>query len=125
MHTLWSCTLIQKYWKNILQILEDITKCHILPSLDLALLNLAIGSTPKPYRHVVTHILLAVRLSLTTLWKSDKTPSIIQTLELVNLHYSYEQMMASSRGQLARAQTDWQPWSQWSRAGKYIKHNIY
>lgn len=57
-------------------------------------------------------------MSITRLWKTDKVPSVEHTLELVNLHYSYELAMVSSRDCLAKEKRAWLPWEQWTGAAK-------
>lgn len=119
-HIFWQCRNLRNYWKTIFQVLSDIATTHIPPSPDLAILNLNIDSIPQPIWHVTTHILLAARLSITRLWKTEKTPSIEHTLELVNLHYSYELAMAPSGGILGKKKKVWLPWEKWSGAMNFL-----
>lgn len=116
----WTCSHVQEYWKNIFKNISDITNSPVHSSPELAVLNLTIKKIPKPFRHVTTHILLATRLSLTRLWKTDQIPTIANTIDLVNLHYSYETIMATNNSQVTKTQDIWKPWSQWSRAAKFI-----
>lgn len=111
---------IQHYWKTIFQVLSDIAKQSTPPTPELAILNLNIESVPQPFRHVTTHILLAARLSITRLWKTDRTPSVEHTFDMVNHYYSYEITMAASGGLLAREKRAWQPSEQWSVVWKFL-----
>lgn len=62
---MWKCDHIQKYWVNIFRVLSDISAQDITPRPELALLNLNIDTMPHHVRHVMTHILLLVRLAIT------------------------------------------------------------
>lgn len=88
-HIMWKCEHIQQYWVEIFRVLSDVSAQDITLTPDLALLNLNIDAQPHHVWQVMIHILLAARLSITRLWKTDKVPSIEQTLELVHLHCSY------------------------------------
>lgn len=115
LHIFWEYSHIQNYWATIFHILTDITKCHIPPTLALAILSLTIESIPPYLRLVVTYILLVAKLSLMRLWESSQAPLIENTLDLVNLNYSYELMMTSSKGMMAKTLKYWYPWTQWNR----------
>lgn len=115
-HIFWSCSAIQKYWIDTFNLLTNITKIPIPPTPALALLNLNIENIPGPLRYTTTHVLLASRLNLTRHWKSDTSPTITQTIDLVSLHYSYETMMAASNGRATKNAQHWLPWTNWSNA---------
>lgn len=101
--------MLRGYWENIFRVISDIVSLHVHPTPDLAILNLNIDSVPQPTRHVVTHILLAARLSITRLWKMVNVPSTEHILDLVNFHYSYELAMASSGGSFDKVMKVWLP----------------
>lgn len=117
---MWKCNHVQNYWKLIFRVLSDISTQNTPPAPEWAILNLYIDAVPQHVRHVTTHILLAARLPIKRLWKTEKAPSMEQTLELVNLHYSYEIAMASSGGYLAKSKKAWLPGEIWSGAVKCL-----
>lgn len=114
-HIFWTCSLLQKYWSDTFKLISTITKVSTPPSPALALLNLNIDTIPYPLRHT-THVLLAARLNITSQWRSDKTPTIAQIIDLVSLHFSYETITAASNSQTSKSHTQWQPWANWSNA---------
>lgn len=75
-----------------------VTHTQVCPSPDLALLILAIETFVLPVRHSVTHIHLAARLSINRLWKNPQPPTVLETLNLIHKHCTYELMLASNRG---------------------------
>lgn len=52
--------------------------------------------------------------------KTNKAPSIENTIDLVNLHYGYELTMASNGGYLTKNKNKWLPWERWSGAAKFL-----
>lgn len=104
----------------IFNILSDIAQTQIPSTPALALPNLKIETIPNPLRRVTTNILLAARQSITRHWKTDQSPTIENSLDLVNLHYNYELIFASTRGLMGKTQKGWLPWTQWSPAAVFI-----
>lgn len=98
----------------------DITQCHIPPNTGTSNIEPDDRTDTRLYYKGSNKYLLAARLSLTRLWKTSQTWSIENTLELVNLHYGYELMMASSKGMKVKAQKYWHPWSQWNRVSLFL-----
>lgn len=91
--------------------ITDITMS--LSSPGLALLNLETDKLSPPKRHTVMHILFAARLSIPRHWKSSRIPLILEIIDQVQTHCSYELMLASSNSRFAQTALLWQPWTQW------------
>lgn len=70
-YILWECPQIYHFWKSIFCIISEVVGYSIPPSPTPAILNLNIEKIPHLLWKVVTHILLAARLSVTRLWKAS------------------------------------------------------
>lgn len=118
LHILWDCLVLRAYWWEIFQILSMVTHTQVCPSPDLALLNLVIETFVPPVRHSVTHILLAARFSINRLWENPQTPTVLETLDLIHKHCTYQLMLASSKGSHRKSLSLWQPWLLWHHSTK-------
>lgn len=90
LHILWSCPALTRLWKEVQNILQDIFHFPLKLTPQIAILNINIESLPPTYRLVTTHILLATRLLIIRCWRTNTTPSLIEVVTLVILHYTYE-----------------------------------
>lgn len=48
LHTFWACPYIQTYWDNTFKLISTVTKRSVLPTPELAVLNLTIDDIPSP-----------------------------------------------------------------------------
>lgn len=112
-HISWACLCIKKFWSRIFLIIVQITGIQVVPSPGLALLSLDIELFPPHLRTMVTHILLAARLTIVRHWKDNNPPTILETLQTTNRHSIYEKQFAYSIGTHERTNKLWSYWQKW------------
>ena len=112
-HILWSCPKLTVYWAGIFNIISDLTQTRVAPDPALAILSLGIDRFSFNLRRTITHLLLAARLSITRKWKDPDPPSPDDAIDLLDLHNSYERILASSLGSLHKYSIQWDLWNVW------------
>lgn len=83
----------------------------IKPSSQLALLNLSIDTFPYQFRSIVTHILIADRLTITAKWKTTLAPNTEEVICRVKTQHSYEKFFAIQTNNLSSFNSQWAPWT--------------
>lgn len=112
-HLLWSCPNITQYWKQIYNLILQVLKNNLEPSPGMAILSLEMDLAPHHMRTLLSHILLAARLSLVRHWKDIKIPEISKVTQTINTHSTYEQLFASEMGKYSLTNKIWEPWNKW------------
>lgn len=82
------------------------------PSQGMATLNLQISKFPTQFRTIVTHILIAARLTITKRWKTTCAPEIAEVVHRVNMHCLYERAIACNNNSLGSFNHKWDIWIQ-------------
>lgn len=98
---------------KIFDIISDIALQRVPLNPALAILSLGIDYFPPTLQHSIVHLLLATRLTITRHWKDKNPPTVAQAIDLTQLHYTYERMVASSSGRLQNTLKHWAPWISW------------
>lgn len=94
LHTLWSCKNLHSFWKSISTFMSNLTGnlTKLTPAVPLLSINLDIY--PLNYRTIVAHILIAARLTITSLWKSTEAPNLSNVIAKLNIQAHFELMLA-------------------------------
>lgn len=69
-HLLWQCTHTTALWQEVFQIITEVTGLSLFPSPDLALLNINMENISYCFHTIITHILLAARLTIVCHWRT-------------------------------------------------------
>lgn len=112
-HLLWACPIITQYWKWIYNLISQILKLNLEPSLGMALLSVERDLVPHHMRTLLSHILLAARLTLVRHWKDTKHPEIFEIIQITNTHGTYERLYASGMGNYLLTNKIWESWNKW------------
>lgn len=120
-HTLWSCKNLQSFWKTISKFIADLTGNLIELTPAMALLGLNLDSYPSMFRTIVTHILIAARISISTLWKSCEAPNLTTVIIRLNIQAQYELMLAYKNYHMTTFKKEWQDWIAHPRASHYLQ----
>lgn len=110
LHIMWECPVIQQFWDDVFLKIRQITSLNLHKSPDMALLSLGIEKIPKQTRNLVTHILLAARLTITRKWKQSSTPDALEVFSLVDLHKRYERISAIKLNRIPQFDMSWKLW---------------
>lgn len=94
LHTFWDCPKLTQYWSSIFQLLSEVTHLTIRGRPSLALLSLDIEQYPNPMRIIITHILLAARLSISRKWKDPDPPTLKDVVHTTHVHFTHETTLA-------------------------------
>lgn len=71
------------------------------------------------FKYTITYILLAARLCITRKFKSTSPPTLLEVLELTQIHYKFKHIMAASMGKLTQIDEMWKPWCSWKTNNPY------
>lgn len=112
-HILWLCPCIKNYWTDIFNLIGQVTGIKLGPSQGMALLLLGIDLIPTRMRTIVSHILLAARLTLVRHWRDRTPPGLAETLQIINTHGTYEIQFAFSTGKHLTISEFWSHWKTW------------
>lgn len=110
LHILWSCKVIESFWKDVISIIQDITNTTSTSNPALSLLSLGIENFPPMARKVVIHILSAARISLAREWRSQSPPKIEEVISRINTHYTMEKMLAYKERRASAFHKYWEIW---------------
>lgn len=88
-HVMWECKSVRSFWNSIFNLLAKLTRNFLPPNPTLALLNLGIDKIPMQHRCVITHILIAAHLTITSNWRTDKAPNLIDVINRVKSQHLY------------------------------------
>lgn len=110
LHVMWDCPVLSKFWDEIFTKINQITSSMLHKSPDMALLSLGIETIPKRERNLVTHILLAARLTITRNWKQPLAPIADDVYSLVDLHKKLERISAIKLNRIPQYEISWQLW---------------
>lgn len=64
-------------------------------------------------RLLVSHLLIAARLTIVRHWKDVNPPPIVETLQLIKKHNAYETQFAQSVGIHKKVSEIWNIWLTW------------
>ena len=121
LHTLWSCKSLRSFWNSISSFIADFTGNLLTLTPASALLGIDLEIYPTIYRTVVTHILIASRLTVAKLWKSTEAPNISTVINRVNTQAQFELMLAYKNHTIPSFRKKWKTWLTHHRASAYLK----
>lgn len=110
LHILWSCKEVRTFWKEVFSLINKVTGEAIIPSPQLALLNIGMHLIPNKYRSLITHILIAAKLTITSKWKSKETPLLSEVINRVKTQYTYEKFFAIKSHNIPKFNISWESW---------------
>lgn len=110
-HILWDCKNIRSFWYAIFKQITSVTGFIIKPTPHLAPLNLSIDTIPFQFRSIITHILIADRLTITATWKTTLSPNTEEVVRRVKTQHSYEKYFAIQTNNLKSFNNHWAPWT--------------
>lgn len=110
LQVLWSCAWLHTLWSQVERIISIITGTQRTLTPDMAILSLDLYDTPLPYRIVVSHIILATRLTILRRWKTSEAPNIMEVIHTTHTHGTYEVLHSSTTGKYDNISKDWSPW---------------
>lgn len=88
-HILWSCPKIKPLWSQIENIMRTITRLKHSLKPEMAILSLELEFTPPSHRTLISHILLATRLTILRHWKDIEAPTIWEVIATTHMHGTY------------------------------------
>lgn len=112
-HILWFCPKLRGLWSQVERLMMDITGTKQSLSPGMALLSLDLHTIPSTYRTVISHILLATRISILRKWKEITTPTLLEIIQTIQTNGSYEVLHASANGNYKKVKEQWDPWKDW------------
>lgn len=109
-HIWWECHLVRNFWRQVHNLIGALCGTpQFLSPLDL-LLGLSIPTMPTHRQTMVTHILIAARLTIAKKWKSADPPILKDAINLLNQHFQMEFSFAKANMSTERFNRNWQPW---------------
>lgn len=97
-----------------------VTSTHYVLSPGMALLSLDLHGVPSSCRTIVSHIILATRLTILRHWKSTDVPTVTEVIYTVHTHGTYEILHSSATGHYAETSQDWSTWMEWYKGGALL-----
>lgn len=114
LHILWKCKSVLSFWKSIFSLISRITGTITPASPELALLGLTLDKYPNDQRCIMTHILIAARLTVLSKWKKDLTPTLEEVISRVTIQYSYEKAFAIATAKILSFDRLWNLWTRYT-----------
>lgn len=108
-HILWFCPKLRGLWSQVERIMMDITGIKQALSPGMALLSLDLHTIPSMYRAVISHILLATRISILRKWKEINAPTLSEIIQTTQTNGSYKVLHASANGNYKKVKEQWEP----------------
>lgn len=88
---------LNKFWEHYLLFIADLTGMLIDLTPEMALLGIILDRYPLCFRTIVTHTLVAARLTITSIWKSTETPNLSRAVARINTQAQYELLLAQKK----------------------------
>lgn len=82
-HIFWTCSLIQAFWLEVMQTLQNVTDLTLPLDPIHYLLGLPCPGIPKPTIRLISYILLAAKRAIPMCWLSTTPPSHLQFLQII------------------------------------------
>lgn len=111
LHIFWSCPVLNDFWKEILDSIDNIFSSTIVRGPFLAILGAVQTQTMSKKRIYLLHILLAAaKKSITLSWLKVDPPRYDTWLDIVRGIYTMEKITFKLRLQEEQFQARWSPW---------------
>lgn len=104
---LWECKSRRSFWNSIFSQLATITGNILPPKPTLTLLNF---DNILIQRCIITHVLIAAYLTITSIWKTDKAPNVTDMINRVKNQQLYEKFFAYTSNSISRFSEKWLLW---------------
>lgn len=93
-------------------LISHITKTSTNLNQTTAIFGMQLDSFPKQSLTIVSHILIAARMAITTKWKQTKAPNVADVIHRVNTNYICEKYIAGQNNSIHSFDKKWMPWTQ-------------
>lgn len=80
-HMWWACPSMGAFWTGISTLIQDVTNLAIKLTPQMALFGLGLSNWPSKFHPIITHILIAARLSIAWHWQQVCPPTLHNTIE--------------------------------------------
>lgn len=115
-HIWWECPSITIFWTDVSNLIKDVTNVSITLTSRMALFGLGLSNWHPKFHPIITHILIAARLSIARFWKQASAPTLNHTTNILNDHLSMELLFAKSQMKVNKFYDHWQYWPSEPRA---------
>lgn len=119
-HVLWSCSKLRPLWTQVERLMTAVTPTSNVLSPGMTILSIDLYNVPPLYRTIISHIILATRLTILRHWKSTSVPMITEVIHTVHTHGTYEVLHSSAIGDYEEMSQQWSPWLVWYRGGAIL-----
>lgn len=109
-HIWWTCPKIKKYWREVLQIIKNITIIEILEDLWGCLFHGIQMPTKRYMRSLVPHLLNASKSLIPKQWQELESPTMRSWFNKVNDIYNLEYLRFSGEEGWEGFEEKWRDW---------------
>lgn len=108
-HTFWNCKNLSSFWNTIsyCTFIASLTGNLILLTPATTLLGINLDIYPLIFRTVVANVLIAARLTIAKLWKSNTAPNLTDVILRLNTQAHYELMLAHKNFNTSKFKNIW------------------
>ncbi|CAH2322507.1 Hypothetical predicted protein [Pelobates cultripes] len=115
LHIWWRCPKLERYWKEVRQLITQTTKTDIALEPSTFLLLDIPPDLPATIKKLIYHILLTAQRVIARSWKSTRPPSVSHIIQDVDKQLIYETQYSAAHTRPQRWGGAWELWSSWTQ----------
>lgn len=109
-HVWRHCPIINNFWSAVFLLASSIIGVALKPVPKLVLLGIGLDSWPFKFHTVLTHVVIAARLTLAGNGKQATPPECLTTIRILNEHALFEYTFAKTNLLQEKCLLNWSLW---------------